>query len=107
MKLASIHSTKRLEFPHIFLFCKEGLDRAPEIPHPDDGCPLSLSKDELAFLATGPIAGAAAIAEAAAAVKEEKADETVNLLYVAATRAVKSLTIILRADKEGTLKGFS
>ncbi len=107
VKLATIHGTKGLEFPHVFLFWKEGLDRAPEIPHPDDGCPLGLSKDEIAFLATGPIAGAAAIAEAAAAVKEEKAEETANLLYVAATRAVKSLTILLRADKEGALKGFS
>jgi ATP-dependent exoDNAse (exonuclease V) beta subunit len=106
VKLATIHGTKGLEFPHVFLFWKQGLDRAPEIPHPDDGCPLGLSKDELAFLATGPIAGAAAIAEAAAAAKEEKAEETANLLYVAATRAVKSLTILLRADKEGTLKGF-
>ncbi len=87
VKLATIHGTKGLEFPHVFLFWKEGLDRAPEIPHPDDGCPLSLNKDELAFLATGPIAGAAAIAEAAAAVKEEKAEETANLIYVAATRA--------------------
>jgi ATP-dependent exoDNAse (exonuclease V) beta subunit len=106
VKLATIHGTKGLEFPNVFLFWKEGLDRAPEIPHPDDGCPLSLSKDEMAFLATGPIAGTAAIAEAAAAVKEEKAEETANLLYVAVTRAVKSLTILLRADKEGALKGF-
>ncbi|MFZ4440188.1 MAG: UvrD-helicase domain-containing protein [Syntrophales bacterium] len=106
VKLATIHGTKGLEFPHVFLFWKEGLDRAPEIPHPDDGCPLSLSKDEMAFLATDPIAGAAAITEAATAVKEEKAEETANLLYVAVTRAVKSLTILLRADKEGTLKGF-
>jgi ATP-dependent exoDNAse (exonuclease V) beta subunit len=107
VKLATIHGTKGLEFPHVFLFWKEGLDRAPEIPHPDDGCPLTLSKVELDFLATGPIAGTAAIAEAAAAVKEEKAEETANLIYVAATRAVKSLTILLRADQEGTLKGFS
>ncbi|MCX5838839.1 MAG: UvrD-helicase domain-containing protein [Deltaproteobacteria bacterium] len=106
VKLATIHATKGLEFPHVFLFWKEGLDRAPEIPHPADGCPLTLNKDELAFLATGPIAGAAAIAEAASAVKEEKAEETANLLYVAATRAAQSLTILLRADKEGTLKGF-
>ncbi|MCE5265652.1 MAG: UvrD-helicase domain-containing protein [Deltaproteobacteria bacterium] len=106
VKLATIHGTKGLEFHHVFLFWKEGLDRAPEIPHPDDGCPLSLTKDELAFLATGPIAGASAIAEAAAAVKEEKAEETANLIYVAATRAAKSLTICLRADKEGALKGF-
>jgi ATP-dependent exoDNAse (exonuclease V) beta subunit len=106
VKLATIHATKGLEFPHVFLFWKEGLDRAPEIPHPDDGCPLGLNKDEIAFLATGPIAGVEAIAEAAEAVKEEKAEETANLLYVAATRAVKSLTILLRADKEGGLKGF-
>lgn len=104
--LATIHGTKGLEFPHVFLFWKEGLDRAPEIPHPEDGCPLSLNKDELAFLATGPITGAAAIAEAAEAVKEEKAEETANLIYVAATRAAQSLTILLRADKEGALKGY-
>lgn len=107
VKLATIHGTKGLEFPHVVLFWKEGLDRAPEIPHPEDGCPLSLSKDELAFLATGPIEGAAAIAETAAAAKEEKAEETANIIYVAATRAVKSLTILLRADREGALKGFS
>ena len=106
VKLATIHGTKGLEFPHVFLFWKEGLDRAPEIPHPDDGCPIGLTRDELAFLATGPIAGTQAIAAAAAGVKEEKAEETANLIYVAATRAAKSLTILLRADKEGALKGF-
>jgi ATP-dependent exoDNAse (exonuclease V) beta subunit len=107
VKLATIHGTKGLEFPHVFLFWKEGLDRAPEIPHPEDGCPLSLTKDEIAFLATGPILEGAVIAEGATAVKEEKAEETANLLYVAVTRAVKSLTILLRADKEGAVKGFS
>ncbi|WP_408998269.1 UvrD-helicase domain-containing protein [Syntrophus buswellii] len=107
VKLATIHGTKGLEFPHVFLFWKEGRDRAPEIPHPDDGCPLSLSKDELAFLATGPIPGATAIAEAVDAAREEKAEETANLLYVAATRAAQSLTILLRANGEGALKGFS
>ena len=107
VKLATIHGTKGLEFPHVFLFWKEGLDKPPEIRHPDDGCPLDLDKGEIAFLATGPIAGADAIADAATAVKEEKAEETANLLYVAATRAVKSLTILLRADKEGKLKGLS
>jgi ATP-dependent helicase/nuclease subunit A len=105
VKLATIHGTKGLEFSHVFLFWKEGLDRAPEIPHPGDGCPLTLSKDELAFLATGPITGAAAIAEAAAAIKEEKAEETANLIYVAATRASQSLTILLKADREGALRG--
>ena len=107
VKLATIHATKGLEFPHVFLFWKEGLDRTPEIPHPDDCCPLGLSKEEIAFLAAEPIAGGVAIAEAAHVLQEEKAEETANLLYVAATRAVKSLTILLRADKEGNLKGFS
>jgi ATP-dependent helicase/nuclease subunit A len=107
VKLATIHGTKGLEFPHVFLFWKEEQDRAPEICHPGDGCPLSLNQKELEFLATDPIAGAAAIAEAAGAARGEKADETANLLYVAATRAAQSLTILLRADKEGGLKGFS
>ncbi|MBM4312949.1 MAG: hypothetical protein FJ122_03410 [Deltaproteobacteria bacterium] len=107
VKLATIHSTKGLEFPHVFLFWKEGLDRAAEIRHPEDGCPFSLTKSEIAFLASRPMEGSDALVEAAGAVKEENAEETANLLYVAATRAVKSLTILLRADKEGSLKGFS
>ncbi len=107
VKLATIHSTKGLEFPHVFLFWKEGHDRTPEFPHPADGCPISLTKDETAFCAAGAIAEAAALAEAATAVKEEKAEETANLIYVAATRSVKSLTILLRADRSGGLKGFS
>jgi ATP-dependent exoDNAse (exonuclease V) beta subunit len=107
VKLATIHGTKGLEFPHVFLFWKEGIDKAAEIRHPEDGCPFSLTKGETAFLATRPMEGADAIVEAAGAIKEENAEETANLLYVAATRAVNSLTILLRADREGNLKGFS
>lgn len=106
VKLATIHATKGLEFPHVFLFWKEGLDRTPEIPHPADGCPLTLSKDELDFLATNPIAGAAAIAETAATAREEKAEETANLIYVAATRASQSLTILLKANAGGVVGGY-
>lgn len=106
VKIATIHSAKGLQFPHVLLFWKESPDRTPEGKHPDDGCPLTLNRSEVEFLATGPIAGAEEIANDVKNEREKRTEQTTNLLYVAATRAVKSLTILLRADKEGHLKGF-
>jgi ATP-dependent exoDNAse (exonuclease V) beta subunit len=106
VKLATIHGTKGIEFRHVFLLWKEAGDRLPEVPDPGDGCPLLLTKAEFGFLAAGPAPEATEIAMKAASARNEKAGETANLLYVAATRAVRSLTILLKADQEGNLKGF-
>ncbi|HOW50415.1 MAG TPA: UvrD-helicase domain-containing protein [bacterium] len=106
VKLATMHGTKGLEFPHVFLLWKEESEKSDPAPHPDDGTPLDLNKTEREFLAADPIPGAAAVAQTFDAAREKQGDETANLLYVAATRAVRSLTILIKANAEGELKGF-
>ncbi|HSA32819.1 MAG TPA: UvrD-helicase domain-containing protein [bacterium] len=106
VKLATMHSAKGLEFPHVFVLWKDTNDRNGPVTDPDDGCPLDLNKAALEFLATGPIPGAARIAGTAEEHRDMNAAETANLLYVAATRAKRSLTIVVRANKEGVLTGF-
>jgi ATP-dependent exoDNAse (exonuclease V) beta subunit len=106
VKLATMHGTKGLEFLHVFLLWKEEREKGDPVPHPDDGTPLDLNKSEREFLAADPIPGSSAVAQAFDAAREKQGDETANLLYVAATRAVRSLTIVLKANAEGELKGF-
>lgn len=106
VKLATMHGTKGLEFPHVFLLWKEEREKGDPVPHPDDGTPLDLNKAEREFLAADPIPGSSAVAQAFDTAREKQGDETANLLYVAATRAVRSLTIVLKANAEGELKGF-
>ncbi len=108
VKLATIHSTKGLEFPHVFVLWKEERDRPDVVLHPDDGAPLQLSKKERAFLAAMPESGLQSLL-AKADNREQAAleGETANLLYVAATRAISSLTWVLKAGQDGKLEGFS
>lgn len=106
LKLATIHAAKGLQFPHVFLFWKEGFDRPEALRHPADGCPLLLGSKEIEFLGKAPTDEAGQVAEAAGEARERRRQETANLLYVAATRAEKTLTIVVRADKQGALKGF-
>ncbi len=108
VKLATIHGTKGLEFPHVFVLWKEERDRPDIILHPADGAPLKFNKKERGFLAAMAASGMpSAAAPAGEAETDALPGETANLLYVAATRAISSLTWVLKAGQDGQLKGFS
>ncbi|MGI6087221.1 MAG: UvrD-helicase domain-containing protein [Kiritimatiellia bacterium] len=107
VQLATIHGTKGLEFPHVFVLWKEERDRPSILEHPDNGTPLQLNKGEREFLAA---AGALKMPSDAGGNDDEAdklSEETANLLYVAATRAISSLTWVLKANKDGEMQGFS
>jgi len=108
VKISTIHGVKGLEFPHVLLIWKEENETYPVLPHPHERFPLSFTnKNTRAFLKTDPIPGAKEFAEPYENAKDAREKETANLLYVAATRAKQSLTILVRTNKEGDLKGFS
>lgn len=108
IKLATIHSTKGLEFRHVFVLWKEEREFFGIVAHPEDGAPLNLNKIERRFLAGAPESGMQSVLTSDDIRQHDEMPEgTANLLYVAATRAVSSLTWILKADKDGNLKGFS
>ncbi len=106
VKLATMHGAKGLEFPHVFVLWKDGREPGEPVINPEDRCPLKLSKGEVDFLATVSTDEARAIVHAAEERASEKSTETANLLYVAATRAKQSLTILVRANKDGEVKDF-
>ncbi|MCX7788719.1 MAG: UvrD-helicase domain-containing protein, partial [Spirochaetes bacterium] len=106
--ISTIHGVKGLEFPHVFLLWKEEIETYSVLPHPRERFPLSLTrKDTRDFLATEPVSGAREFVEPYENAREARSKETANLLYVAATRAKQSLTILLRGNKDGVTKGFS
>ena len=108
VKISTIHGVKGLEFPHVILLWKEESELFSVLPHPRERFPLSLSRKETReFLATEPIPGAKEFAEPYQTASNARKEETANLLYVAATRAKQSLTILVRASSDGSTTGFS
>ncbi|MCA1809903.1 MAG: hypothetical protein LC725_10715, partial [Lentisphaerae bacterium] len=104
VKLATIHGVKGLEFRHVFVLWKEEREHGEVWIHPADGTPLYFNTRERAFLATLPQLGMWTDKNTNA--EEQELHETANLLYVAATRAVNTLTWVIKADKDACLKGF-
>ena len=108
VRISTIHGVKGLEFPHVILLWKEENESYPVLSHPTENFPLSLSKKETReFLAKEPVPGARSFAEPYEEAIEARQKETANLLYVAATRAVQTLTILVRASQDGSVSGFS
>jgi|GEM_PF-199858 len=108
VRISTIHGVKGLEFPHVILLWKEENESYPVLSHPTENFPLSLSKKETReFLAKEPVPGARSFAEPYEEAIEARQKETANLLYVAATRAVQTLTVLVRASQDGSVSGFS
>jgi len=106
VKVSTIHGVKGLEFPHVILFWKKGSEKASLLLHPTEYYPLSLNKEKREFLATNPIPEAHLFSRPYEIAHAERSEETANLVYVAVTRAKQSLTVVLRANREGKVDDF-
>ena len=91
VRLSTVHAAKGLEFGHVFVVgCEEGL-----MPHagdvvPDDTASESSSADGAAG---GSVSGSAAGSVAGVAASDIRLEEERRLMYVAVTRARRSLTL--------------
>jgi ATP-dependent exoDNAse (exonuclease V) beta subunit len=108
VRISTIHGVKGLEFSHVILLWKEEPELYPVLSHPSEKFPLSLSKKEKRdFMAKEPVTDARSFAQPYEEASQARKKETANLLYVAATRAVQTLTILVRANKDGSASGSS
>jgi len=94
IKVDTIHGTKGLQFKHVFVFWNEEERESPFYLE-SEKCHLQFSSREIEFLSASESAIARDIIEKhevnLARLRREKA----NVFYVAATRAVRTLTVFL------------
>jgi len=98
IKVDTIHGTKGLQFKHVFVFWSEDEKEPPFHLH-SEKCHVQFTSDEFAFLEAGESPVAKEIVqnrgENLARLRREKA----NVFYVAATRAIQTLTVFLPTKK--------
>jgi exodeoxyribonuclease V beta subunit len=103
IKVDTIHGTKGLQFKHVFVFWNEDERESPFYLE-SEKCHVQFSSKEIEFLSASEseIAGEimAARETSLARLRREKA----NVFYVAATRAVRTLTIFLPKTKNENYK---
>jgi ATP-dependent exoDNAse (exonuclease V) beta subunit len=95
VKLATIHSSKGLEFPHVFLLWIEQNHPFPFYV-PDSRCHMSFNSDETKFWENYDSPMAHRLMEAQSREREKIENEKANILYVAITRATHSITIFVK-----------
>ncbi|PKN76819.1 MAG: hypothetical protein CVU52_03155 [Deltaproteobacteria bacterium HGW-Deltaproteobacteria-10] len=103
IKVDTIHGTKGLQFKHVFIFWNED-EKEPPFILPSEKCHVQFSGKEFDFWAASeaPIAGE--IAENRLANLSKLRSEKANVFYVAATRAVQTLTVFLPIKKDENYK---
>ena len=99
VKVDTIHGTKGLQFKHVFIFWNED---EKESPFYLDGekCHVQFTSNEFKFLEASDSAIAEDILENREANLMRMRREKANVFYVAATRAIQTLTVFLPIKKD-------
>jgi ATP-dependent exoDNAse (exonuclease V) beta subunit len=103
IKVDTIHGTKGLQFKHVFIFWKEE-EKEPPFYLESEKCHVNLSSQEIDFLIAGESAIAGEIIEKREINLTRLRREKANVFYVAATRAIRTLTVFLPKNKNENYK---
>ncbi len=98
IKVDTIHGTKGLQFKHVFVFWNEEERESPFYLE-SEKCHVQFSKDEIKFLNASESETAGEILTARETNLARLRREKANVFYVAATRAVRTLTVFLPKKK--------
>jgi len=103
IKVDTIHGTKGLQFKHVFVFWNEE-EKEPPFYLEAEQCNLQFSGKEIEFLSASVSAIAKNIIQNHEINLTRLRREKANVFYVAATRAIRTLTIFLPEKKDGNYK---
>ena len=103
IKVDTIHGTKGLQFKHVFVFWSEDEKESP-IYLASEKCHLQFTSSEFKLLEASGSAIARDILENREANLTRMRREKANVFYVAATRAVQTLTVFLPTKKDENYK---
>ena len=99
IKVDTIHGTKGLQFKHVFIFWNEDERESPFYLEAQR-CNVQFSGDEIKFLGASDSAIAKDIIENHEINLTRMRREKANVFYVAATRAIQTLTVFLPKKKD-------
>lgn len=103
IKVDTIHGTKGLQFKHVFVFWNEGEKESPFYLEAQQ-CNVQFSGKEIDFLGASDSAIAKDIIEKREINMARLHREKANVFYVAATRAIRTLTVFLPKNKNENYK---
>ena len=103
IKVDTIHGTKGLQFKHVFVFWNEDEKESPFYLDAEK-CHVQFTSSEFKFLEASNSAIALDIAKNREANLTRMRREKANVFYVAATRAVQTLTVFLPTKKDENYK---
>ena len=103
IKVDTIHGTKGLQFKHVFIFWNEDEKESPFYLDAEK-CHVQFTSKEFEFLGASDSAIAGDILENREANLTRMRREKANVFYVAATRAVQTLTVFLPTKKDENYK---
>lgn len=103
IKVDTIHGTKGLQFKHVFVFWNEDEKTSPFYLEAQQ-CNMQFSGDEIKFLGASDSAIAKDIIENHEINLKRLRREKANVFYVAATRAIRTLTVFLPKKKDENYK---